>query len=112
MCDICCQAEKKGQLRRPAQFADQFGEVSNLTAVHSFEGFRLDMSKAVTPTFFTAHNIFFGSPQFPTGHYQVRQNGYFIPPPSLPTPKHLFWYFDQIFTFLMQYVHVSDDEIA
>lgn len=39
--------------------------------VHSFEGFRLDMSKAVTPTFFTSHNVFFGNPQFPTGHYQV-----------------------------------------
>eukprot|EP00752_Nemacystus_decipiens_P012848 g11375.t1 len=65
------QAEQmKQQLRRPGQFPDQFGEVSQLTQVHSFEGFRLDMSKAVTPTFFTSHNIFFGNPQFPSGHYQ------------------------------------------
>lgn len=61
----------KKQLKRPAQFADQFGEVSQLTQVHSFEGFRLDMSKAVTPTFFTSHNVLFGNPQFPSGHYQV-----------------------------------------
>lgn len=33
------------------------------------------MSKAVTPTFFTSHNVFFGNPQFPTGHYQVRLRG-------------------------------------
>ncbi|CAM9979813.1 unnamed protein product [Pylaiella littoralis] len=65
------QAEQmRKQLQRPSQFADQFGEVSQLTQVHSFEGFRLDMSKAVTPTFFTSHNIFFGNPQFPNGHYQ------------------------------------------
>ncbi|CBJ27101.1 Mitochondrial TOM complex subunit, Tom40 homolog [Ectocarpus siliculosus] len=63
-------AQMRQQLRRPAQFADQFLEVSQLTQVHSFEGFRLDMSKAVTPTFFTSHNVFFGNPQFPSGHYQ------------------------------------------
>ena len=61
----------KQQLRRPAQFPDQFGEVSQLTQVHSFDGFRLDMSKAITPTFFTSHNVFFGNSQFPAGHYQV-----------------------------------------
>lgn len=66
------QAEQmKQQLRRPAQFPDQFGEVSQLTQVHSFDGFRLDMSKAITPTFFTSHNVFFGNSQFPAGHYQV-----------------------------------------
>ncbi|CAM9659521.1 unnamed protein product, partial [Ectocarpus fasciculatus] len=64
-------AQMRQQLRRPAQFADQFMEVSQLTQVHSFEGFRLDMSKAVTPTFFTSHNVFFGNPQFPNGHYQA-----------------------------------------
>lgn len=61
----------KHQLRRPSQFPDQFGEVSQITQVHSIEGFRLDLSKAITPTFFTAHNIFFGNSQFPGGHYQV-----------------------------------------
>ena len=61
----------KNQLRRPSQFPDQFGEVSQITQVHSFDGFRLDMSKAITPTFFTSHNIFFGNSQFPGGHYQV-----------------------------------------
>lgn len=29
------------------------------------------MSKVVTPTFFVSHNVFFGNPQFPSGHYQV-----------------------------------------
>ncbi|CAM9853804.1 unnamed protein product [Scytosiphon promiscuus] len=63
-------AQMRQQLRRPAQFADQFGEVSQLTQVHAFEGFRLDMSKVITPTFFVSHNVFFGNPQFPSGHYQ------------------------------------------
>ncbi|CAN0480558.1 unnamed protein product, partial [Laminaria digitata] len=65
------QAEQmKQQLRRPAQFPDQFGEVSQITQVHSFEGFRVDTSKALTPTFFTSHSAFFGNSQFPGGHYQ------------------------------------------
>lgn len=69
---LCSQAEQmKNQLRRPSQFPDQFGEVSQITQVHSFDGFRVDLSKAITPTFFTSHNIFFGSSQFPGGHYQV-----------------------------------------
>lgn len=66
------QAEKmKSQLRRPSPFPDQFQEVAHLTNVHSFEGFRVDVAKAITPTFFSQQSIFFGNPQFPKGHYQV-----------------------------------------
>ena len=66
------EVKPRPQLRRTSPFHEQFNEVSQLANVHSFEGFRLDVAKAVTPTFFSQHSIFFGSPQFPKGHYQVR----------------------------------------
>lgn len=43
--------------------------------MNSFEGFRLDVAKVVTPTFFASHLAFFGAPQFPQGYYQVRGQG-------------------------------------
>jgi mitochondrial import receptor subunit TOM40 len=76
--DLIEQANKaQAQQRRtqcPGQFADSFNEVKRLVQVDTFDGFKFDMQKPLTPTFAVSHGLWLGSSLLPGGsmyHYSA-----------------------------------------
>ncbi len=73
MPELVKQAEverrKQAQLRNPGSFEKIIEEGKKLSSVDSFEGFRLEIQKMVTPHFYMAHSFMMGAklPHVDTG---------------------------------------------
>ncbi|CAM9955644.1 unnamed protein product, partial [Phaeothamnion confervicola] len=57
------------EIRQPGLFGDQFNEATRLVQLDTYDGFRFEAHKTITPAFVTTHTLFLGSSLVQGGNY-------------------------------------------